>query len=54
MAKPEFKEQTMPKIAEFTAAATGDDAPSVGFEDDAAALNFTAKYLDLELAGPGE
>ncbi|MFH5805543.1 hypothetical protein [Alienimonas sp. DA493] len=54
MTKAEFAEQTMPKVAEFTANHTGADAPSYGFEDDAAALNFTTQYLDLETAGPAE
>ncbi|QDT15591.1 type 2 periplasmic-binding domain-containing protein [Alienimonas californiensis] len=54
MTKAEFAEQTMPRVAEFTAAHTGEEAPAYGFEDDAAALNFTTKYLDLETAGPAK
>ncbi|MEM9703534.1 MAG: hypothetical protein AAF907_13930, partial [Planctomycetota bacterium] len=54
MTKEAFASETMPKIAAFTAGVTGEDAPSFGFEDDDADLNFTTKYLDLELAGPGE
>ena len=54
MTKAEFAEQTMPKIVAFTEANNEGAAPTVGFEDDAADLNFTTQYLDLELAGPGE
>ena len=54
MTKPEFASDVMPKVAAFTEAHSDGPAPSYGFENDQAALNFTTKYLDLELAGPGE
>ena len=54
LADAKFRDETMPRVAAFVAAHGDADAPPVGFDDDAAALNFTAKYIDRAAAGPAK